>query len=309
MKLGPASPSSSDPQQPAPVKPAPVKPVPVQPAPPVQAVPVQPVPVQPVPVQPVPVAPVPVQPVPVAPVSPLQPVGNDSLFGNDPLGNAGASNDPLGDFGTGYSAPAPVHQQQHYDRPRRNNRRRKSSSKHSPTGPILSIIGGLAALILGIVLAIYGINALVTAIDALSTASDLGVKMPASVIVRFLLLIVYVLSIIAMAGAGGYSLILGIIELVQDYRKSIASKVALGACSAYALVMVIMMIVRIVDINSAKKTLGAGFGLVARNAGRFGGLYGVKVPTIGGTIVSLFLLLIIPAFVIFVGIFRWNDDS
>lgn len=286
------------------------KPAPTQPAAPVPVQPtvVQPTTVQPAPVQPIPVQPVPVQPVAPAPIHQAQPVG-DPLFGPPPQagGSAGdllgqaapPANDPLVGFHGGYAPPAPMAHPQ----PARKRSRRRSSGGN-PAGPILSIIGGVLGLILGVTLAIISIKAMMNLLDVWSMLSDMGVKLDSSAKGRltgaFVLTVLNILAAIAMAGAGGYSLVLGILELTNDYRKSIASKLALIVSAVFSLLVIITMIINIVSVSGKSSSLG-------RMRGR--GFSGIRTYDVADYVLYAFLLLIIPAFVIFVGIFRWNDDS
>ena len=249
------------------------KPAPTQPAAPQAAAPptVQPTVVQPTNAQPEPVQPIPVQPVPIQPVAPMpvhqaQPAG-DPLFGAPPqsggsvgdlLGTGAPANDPLGGFHGGYAPPAPVAPQ-----PARQRSRRRSSK--NPTGPILSIIGGVAALIFGVTFAIISIMQLTKAIDGWSTLSNLGALAGNTAglgSVKSLLVVIIVtriftaLATIAMAAAGGYSLVLGILELTNNYRKSIASQLALTASALYALVLLISKITILVMVTSKLSGLG-----------------------------------------------------
>ena len=296
LKLGAAKPAGTEPNDSTPMLAAPT--------------PVQPTPVEPTAVQPIPVQPVPVQPVAPVPIQPVPPAG-DSLFGGVPqsgggsvgdlLGASQPAHDPLGGgaFQAGYAPPAPVAAP-----PRKRARRRSSAS--NPAGPILSIIAGVCALAFGITIAILSINAMVHLIDAMSTISKLGIELPAGknaqLIGALLAIGLNIVVTLGMAAAGGYSFVLGILELSNDYRKAVASKLALIICSVYAGLLVISRIVSIVMISTDNYTpLQRGF------TNRF--LLSSKSELITNQILFGFLFLIVPAFVIFVGIFRWNDDS
>ena len=305
LKLGAAKPAATDANEPNDSTRMPVAPTPVQPTP------VEPTAVQPIPVQPTPVQPVPVQPVAPVPIQPVPPAG-DSLFGGVPqsgggsvgdlLGAAGPpAHDPLGGgaFQAGYAPPAPVAAP-----PRKRARRRSSAS--NPAGPILSIIAGVCALAFGITIAILSINAMVHLIDAMSTISKLGIELPAGknaqLIGALLAIGLNIVVTLGMAAAGGYSFVLGILELSNDYRKAVASKLALIICSVYAGLLIISKIVSIVMISTDNYTpLQRGV------TNRF--VLSSKSELITNHILFGFLFLIVPAFVIFVGIFRWNDDS
>ena len=257
---------------------------------PVQPTPVQPTLVQPT-VEPAPAQPIPVQPVPIQPVQPVAPVPIHQAYPADPsYGAPPQSVDPLGGYHGGYAPPpAPMYAPQHA-----GNRPRKRRSGKNPAGPILSIIGGVVGLILGTTMAIININFMIWWINAWSKLGAMG-----EIVGTFFVYFLNSLATIAMAGAGIYCLVLGILELSNNYRKSIASKLALIISAVYAFLVIIMLIINIVHVSSDDPS--GGFGDFYRSD--FG------VSDVIDHVLFAFLLLIIPVYLIFVGIFRWNDDS
>ena len=217
----------------------------------------------------------------------MQPGPTDDLFAGMP------TSDPLGGgFESGYSSPAPMAPQPARRRPA------KRRSGRNPTGPILSIVSGSLGTIFAIVLVIYSISSAVDFISRISAVLERDATPRAMLVIIAILTVLISLTLLGLIGSCIYSLVLGILELSQDYRKSIASKLTGGLGGLYAILSLAILIVFVIQFNQI-----GSFNI------HFNGRSYSNTSVITGFVLRFFLLLIVPAFLIFVGIFRWNDDS
>ena len=213
-----------------------------------------------------------------------------------PPASTEAKNSPISiGFESGYASPSSASDPEFG--------RSKQPTSSSSGGPILSIISGAMGFVYGGIMLIFSVMALLFLFGATAIVSgNPNTAIPPSAKVQLVFTIVAtfanIVLLLGMIVSCGFSFILGIMELSEDYRKPLASMISAGTSAIYILLSIVSAIV-----SSLFATGATPFNPISTNSSQ------ASVVTARIIIFAIFCLgyYLVPAFVVFVGIYRRND--
>ncbi len=244
---------------------------------------------------------------PITPVAPVQqpaPISEmaDPIFGSGqkisavptPVPSNTGPNDlfesiETNSYQAAYAPPAPI--PRHQPQPRQV--RRHGASGKSVAGPVMSIISGSLGIIYGLIITFFyvaDISRFITIFSAMNAQIPLGILFAG------IIAIIGLMIALTLTGSCGYSAIYGILELSNDVRNSRPSKLAGIACLIFIIFNILLFLLAIAGLYVMKEKIGDL---------RFNqpGTMEIIMTLVLGFIVAL-IILAIPIFVFFVGVFR-----